>query len=138
VAVIAAGYTAEMQEFLDTNPGLASRFSKTIEFENYQIEELVVITTRIATKADYEFTPDAEPLIREHFATIPRDANFGNAREARRFFEAARKAQAGRLRALGRRPDIVTLRQLNAADLAAVMSTGQREDRKTHTVRDEN
>jgi SpoVK/Ycf46/Vps4 family AAA+-type ATPase len=121
VAVIAAGYTAEMDEFLGSNPGLASRFSRTIEFENYEVDELVLITTRIATKADYEFTLDAEPLIRTYFDVMPRTANFGNAREARRFFEAARKAQARRLRLLGTRPDISALRQLNAADLAAVV-----------------
>jgi hypothetical protein len=64
VAVIAAGYPAEMADFLDANPGLASRFSKTIEFENYEVEDLVVITKRFATKADYEFAATAEPLIR--------------------------------------------------------------------------
>lgn len=122
VAVIAAGYTAEMEEFLSSNPGLASRFSKTIEFENYEVDELVVITMRIAAKADYEFTPDAEPLIREYFDSIPRNANFGNAREARRFFEAARKAQARRLRTLGTRPDVGELRRLSADDLAAVIA----------------
>ncbi|MCM3922458.1 AAA family ATPase, partial [Frankia sp. AiPs1] len=123
VAVIAAGYTAEMGDFLATNPGLASRFSRTIEFENYGLDELTVITTRIAARADYEFTADAEPLIRRYFAEIPRDASFGNAREARRFFEAIRKAQARRLRLLGTRPTIDALRGLTADDLAT--ATGQ-------------
>ncbi|GAB3158636.1 hypothetical protein GCM10027290_62200 [Micromonospora sonneratiae] len=122
VAVIAAGYTDEMEDFLSTNPGLASRFSKTIEFENYQPDELVLIINRMARGADYEFSPDVEPLLREHFGRIQRDANFGNAREARRLFEAVRKAQAQRLRGLTQRPSIDDLRRLAAADLTLAIS----------------
>jgi replication-associated recombination protein RarA len=122
VAVIAAGYTDEMVEFLSTNPGLASRFSATIEFESYEPEELVLIAQRIAAASDYEFTDDASTLLYEHFARMHRDATFGNAREARKLFEAVRKAQAQRLLAGGQRPDIADLRRLAAQDVGTTLS----------------
>jgi AAA+ superfamily predicted ATPase len=121
VAVIAAGYTAEMLDFLAANPGLSSRFSKTIEFENYQPAELVLIACRIARASDYEFDPVAEAMLHRHFGQMQRDVTFGNAREARRLFEAVRKAQAQRLRAAGRRPELADLRWLTEADLSVAI-----------------
>ncbi|GLH99587.1 right-handed parallel beta-helix repeat-containing protein [Phytohabitans aurantiacus] len=121
VAVIAAGYTDEMVEFLSANPGLASRFSATIEFESYEPEELVLIAQRIAAASDYEFTDEASTLLYEHFARMRRDATFGNAREARKLFEAIRKAQAQRLLASGQRPDMTSLRRLAGEDVVATV-----------------
>ncbi|MFC4858815.1 right-handed parallel beta-helix repeat-containing protein [Actinophytocola glycyrrhizae] len=120
VAVIVAGYTAEMREFLDANPGLASRFSKTIEFENYSPEDLVQIVGRMVAAGDYRLDDAAAPVLREHFARIAADPNFGNARDARRLFEGVRKAQSQRLRLLGRRPETAELRALTARDVLAV------------------
>jgi hypothetical protein len=119
VAVIVAGYTNEMREFLDANPGLASRFSKTIEFENYSPDDLVQITGRMVTGGDYRLDEDATPVLRKYFARIADDANFGNARDARRLFEGVRKIQSQRLRLLGRMPDTAELRTLTAADVVA-------------------
>ncbi|GIF04492.1 right-handed parallel beta-helix repeat-containing protein [Actinoplanes siamensis] len=112
VAVIVAGYTREMLDFLDANSGLASRFAKTLEFENYGPDELVMIATRIAKNDDYAFAPGLAEALHEHFSQIERDRNFGNAREARKLLEGMRKAQSGRLRSLGRMPsrdDLTTL-----------------------------
>ncbi|RBM17253.1 ATPase [Prauserella sp. PE36] len=112
VAVIVAGYTGEMREFLDANPGLASRFAKNIEFENYSPEQLVRISARIAGGDDYRLTEDLDSALLEWFAHVERDDNFGNAREARKLLERMRKSQSTRLRALGRRPtrdDLLTL-----------------------------
>jgi parallel beta-helix repeat protein len=122
VAVIAAGYTDEMVEFLSANPGLASRFSATIVFESYEPEELVLIARRIAAASDYELTDEASALLYEHFGQMHRDASFGNAREARKLFEAIRKAQAQRLLAGGQRPEISELRRLAGRDVIAVLS----------------
>jgi hypothetical protein len=120
VAVIVAGYTAEMVEFLDANPGLASRFSKTIEFENYSADDLVQIIGRMMAAGDYEIDRDATPVLRDHFTRIAGDANFGNARDARRLFEGVRKVQSQRLRLLGRMPETAELRTLTADDVLAV------------------
>jgi len=117
IAVIVAGYTNEMAEFLDANAGLASRFAKTMKFANYSPSELVLIATRIATQDDYTFAPGLEDALLEWFGQLDRDQNFGNAREARRLLEGMRKVQSGRLRALGRMPDRDDLRTLVLDDL---------------------
>lgn len=123
VAVIAAGYTGEMRQFLDANPGLASRFAKTIEFGNYSPEQLVVIVERIAGGDEYLLADGASELIQAHFATIERDQNFGNAREARKLFERVRKAQAQRLRQSGQRPGLDELRTVTVADIRVAIDS---------------
>jgi hypothetical protein len=117
VAVIVAGYTREMVEFLDANSGLASRFAKTMQFANYSPSELVLIASRIAAHDDYLFGSGLEDALLEWFTQLDRDQNFGNAREARRLLEGMRKAQSGRLRAMGRMPDRDDLRTLVLDDL---------------------
>jgi parallel beta-helix repeat protein len=117
IAVIVAGYTTEMVDFLDANSGLASRFAKTMEFENYSPEQLVLIAHRIAENDDYQLGPGLSEGLLEWFRQIQRDQNFGNAREARRLLESMRKAQSGRLRRLGRMPDREDLRTLVLDDL---------------------
>ncbi|TCO43721.1 parallel beta helix pectate lyase-like protein [Kribbella antiqua] len=119
IAIIVAGYTAEMSDFLDANPGLASRFSKTIEFENYSAEELLLITDRMVAGGDYLLDPAAGPPLTSYFDRIAHGANFGNAREARRLVEGMRKAQSQRLRALGRMPTTEELRYLLPDDVLA-------------------
>jgi hypothetical protein len=120
IAVIAAGYTGEMLDFLDANPGLASRFSKTIEFQNYSPDELVVIVTRMAGGDDYQLGPGTDQALLHWFHNVERDENFGNAREARKLFEAMRKAQSQRLRGLGRMPNLDELRTLLVEDVQAL------------------
>jgi hypothetical protein len=119
VAVIVAGYTEEMDGFLAANQGLASRFVKTIEFENYDADELLLIIDRMASDGDYRLAPEAHPVLLEHFAKIRSEPSFGNAREARKLFEGMRKAQSRRLRALGRMPDTDELRELLTEDVLA-------------------
>lgn len=118
IAVIAAGYTKEMHYFLDANPGLASRFVKTIEFENYSPEQLTLIVTRMVDAGDYTLESGAAPLLTSYFAAVADDPNFGNARDARKLFESLRKIQSQRLRTLGRTPDLSELRALTIADAA--------------------
>jgi parallel beta-helix repeat protein len=119
VAVIVAGYTGDMVNFLDANAGLASRFAKTLEFENYSPDELVLIVQRIARNDDYLLAPGLDEALWEWFEQIERDQNFGNAREARKLLEGMRKAQSGRLRGLGRMPSRDDLRTLVLDDLLA-------------------
>ncbi len=107
-----------MREFLDANSGLASRFAKKLEFENYSPAELVLIVSRLARNDDYLIAPGLDDALLRWFTRAPRDRNsFGNGREARRLLEAMRKAQSGRLRALGRVPTREDLRVLVLEDL---------------------
>lgn len=97
--VIAAGYHDEMQEFLDANPGLRSRFSRTIEFPDYTAEELMEIIVNHAKKMDYEFTQEALEFVRKRFTDVlafPPD-NFGNARSVRNYLNNVINNQANRL-----------------------------------------
>ncbi len=97
VVVIVAGYTAEMRAFLTANPGLKSRFSRTIDFENYSPAELADIIEAHAERDGYRIAPETREAIVAHFTSVRRDADFGNGREARRMFEAAVERQAQRL-----------------------------------------
>lgn len=119
IAIIVAGYTTEMIQFLDANPGLASRFTKTIEFENYGPDDLLLITERMVAAGDYRIDASAGATLKRHFAQISGGPNFGNAREARRLFEAARKAQSQRLRSFDRMPTSDELRVLQATDFVS-------------------
>jgi parallel beta-helix repeat protein len=117
VAVIAAGYTADMNDFLSANAGLASRFARTIEFDSYSTEELGLIMRRIAGADSYVMSEPVMEVLLEHFRTMDRGPNFGNAREARTLFEGVRKAQAQRLRGLGRMPTLDDLRTIAVEDV---------------------
>ncbi|MBR8743366.1 right-handed parallel beta-helix repeat-containing protein [Nocardiopsis sp. MG754419] len=97
VVVIVAGYTHEMRRFLDSNPGLASRFNHQVEFPDYSDDELVTIIERMAAASDYTCGRETTEALREHFSGVPRDENFGNARYARQVLERMITRQAGRL-----------------------------------------
>lgn len=114
--VIVAGYPAPMARFIDSNPGLESRFHLTLTFGDYSDDELVEIFSRMATAAD--FTPMAEAVaqLRTLITTEPRDEGFGNARFVRNQFEAAVVRQAWRLRDTAD-PEVSQLRELTATDL---------------------
>lgn len=121
IAVIVAGYTREMAEFLAMNPGLASRFARTVEFASYTPAELVAISGWIAQDADYQLEPAVEAGLLRHYESVDRDGSFGNGRDARRLFDRMRQAQAGRLRRLGRKPTRTDLRTLTIEDLRAAV-----------------
>ncbi len=87
--VIAAGYTDEMQRFLDSNPGMRSRFTKVFEFEDYTPDELMKIFKLIISSKKLKLDEKAEKKLRKHFTEIyrNRDKNFGNARVVRNLAE---------------------------------------------------
>ncbi|WP_017587180.1 right-handed parallel beta-helix repeat-containing protein [Nocardiopsis ganjiahuensis] len=97
VAVIVAGYPAEMDRFMDSNPGLASRFNHRVEFPSYNDDELVTIVTRMAASSGYECGAETLRTLAAHFSTVERDGSFGNARYARQVLERMITRQAGRL-----------------------------------------
>jgi hypothetical protein len=99
LVVVAAGYPAEMSTFVDSNPGLRSRFPKTITFDDYSDAELVKIFEGLCSKNKYEPTPAALKAAHKFFASHERTKGFGNGRVARNLFEQSMAAQASRLMA---------------------------------------
>jgi Holliday junction resolvasome RuvABC ATP-dependent DNA helicase subunit len=97
VVVIAAGYSKEMAQFLAANPGMESRFSRTLEFANYSPEELVTIVRLQCRRHDYRLEEAAADRLLTYFDEIPKDGTFGNGRTARRVFERMADMQASRL-----------------------------------------
>ncbi|TCC10650.1 AAA family ATPase [Kribbella soli] len=116
LVVIVAGYPEPMEAFISANPGLASRFRTTIEFENYSDDELTDILTGLAEAADYELVPEAVDKFHEVLAGTARNSSFGNGRFARNVLEAAIGRHAWRLRDVPA-PTTTQLRQILAEDL---------------------
>ena len=97
VVLIVAGYPDEMAVFLDANPGLRSRFPKTIFFDDYSNLELLRIFDGMCKKASYKPTDGARDRVFALVAAQARDRGFGNARLVRNLFEAAVARQATRV-----------------------------------------
>jgi len=97
LVVIVAGYPTLMNELLDSNPGLRSRFSREITFPDYSNDELVEITEGFARQNEYRIDPAGAEELGRIFGRAERDEGFGNARFARTIFEQALNAQALRL-----------------------------------------
>ena len=96
---IVAGYTDQMHDFIDTNPGLKSRFTQTIHFDDYTPDELTEIFLHLAKGKNFTIDDDTRAAIHRQFEQLylRRDKNFGNAREARRIFNEAVERQSQRL-----------------------------------------
>ncbi|WP_455605111.1 AAA family ATPase [Cellulosimicrobium funkei] len=116
LVVIVAGYPGPMADFLATNPGLESRFSTTITFEDYADAELRDIFASMASRADFEPTPEALDVFARLAAAQPRTEGFGNARWARNVLDAAIARHAWRLKDVDA-PTIDELRLLLPVDL---------------------
>ncbi len=101
LVVIIAGYTDEIKTFVDSNPGLASRFNRYIDFPDYTPAELVEIFKHMVAKYDYTLSADAETALKQCIAQAvsKKDARFGNGRFVRNLFEKSIERQANRLAA---------------------------------------
>ncbi|MEU4213171.1 right-handed parallel beta-helix repeat-containing protein [Streptomyces sp. NPDC026206] len=97
VVVIVAGYTAEMERFLTVNPGVASRFSRTITFSDYAPDELLCIVRQQADEHEYRIGEGAAEALLRYFTAVPKGPAFGNGRTARQTFEAMVERHAGRV-----------------------------------------
>ncbi len=126
VIVIVAGYPAPMQKFLDSNPGLAGRFSKTIDFPNYSPSELTQILALMARVQGFALPEGYEDKVEAWVEAKSATKNWANAREVRNLIEKMREAQAVRL---AREPDSSSIDQLLMADLEAAIKAAEAQPR---------
>ncbi|MGW2677231.1 right-handed parallel beta-helix repeat-containing protein [Streptomyces sp. NPDC001436] len=119
VVVIVAGYTAEMERFLRVNPGVASRFSRTITFGDYGPQELLRIVEQQAEEHEYRLAEGTGEALLRYFTELPKGPAFGNGRTARQTFESMVERHASRVAQLAEAgTDELTL--LFPADLPAL------------------
>ena len=99
LVVILAGYSDEMKQFIDSNPGLQSRFNRYIHFPDYNADELFQIFETNCQKNDYVMSEEAKTALKSLLdkAVAEKDKNFGNARFVRNLFEKTLERQANRL-----------------------------------------
>ena len=102
LAVIIAGYTKPINSFIQSNPGLKSRFTRYIEFEDFSVDELTEIFEKIRQQQQINITNDAQVIIEEVIGIIyaRRDDSFGNAREIRTLFDKVYEALSLRVMSL--------------------------------------
>jgi stage V sporulation protein K len=123
LVVIVAGYPRPMTRFLESNPGLRSRFSREMVFPDYATPELVAITESFARDNGYVLEAETKAAVARILDTVKRGEGFGNARYARTLFEQALNAQG--LRLSGRLDEVgpAELMALVPSDFAAAART---------------
>lgn len=109
--LIVAGYPEEMNQFMNSNPGLQSRFDQKWYFRDYTNDELVTIVSRYALRNDYVMTPECKEKVFKVFASATRDKHFGNARVARELFHSMKRLHAVRVlrQGLVSKQDLMTI-----------------------------
>lgn len=126
LVVILAGYADEMEKFIESNPGLRSRFNRYIHFEDYTSSELMQIYKGMVEKYDFNLMPDAEHLVLKHLekCVAHKEKDFGNARYVRNLFERTIKAQAVRLAGIPN-TDKIDLARITADDFLSAITEGK-------------
>ena len=116
--VIVAGYTEPMKEFVQSNPGLSSRFSRYFYFNHFSTAELLEIFESFCSKSDFVLTSDAKEKLSDTFDLLveSKDESFGNARYVRNLFEKCVQNQANRVVSL-KRISKIKLKTLEQQDI---------------------
>lgn len=119
LVVIVAGYTNEMAHFIDTNPGLASRFKTIVDFPDYSAEELYRIIMMSFNKNEYVLSDAADKKLKSYLVKLTKNKpkNFGNARDMRNMFEKTLVNQQNRIYKLKSRT-VDDLKNILPEDLA--------------------
>lgn len=117
--VIVAGYTNLMEEFIESNPGLKSRFNKYLFFKDYTPEELYAIFEKMCKEYKFSVKDEAKEYVKDYFENryIHRNDNFANGRDVRNFFEKALIRQANRLSEKGTNLTNAELSELILSDV---------------------
>ncbi|MEO6337002.1 MAG: AAA family ATPase [Verrucomicrobiota bacterium] len=133
--VIVAGYPELMEKFINSNPGLHSRFTRFIPFPDYAPLELCQIFGSMCRKNGLSLVPPLKERLVHHFHFLhgERSENFGNARQVRNTFEAVITAQASRLAGL-QQIDAKSLATLESADLISPSDVVRNEYLKTERI----
>lgn len=120
--VIVAGYTNLMEGFLESNPGLKSRFNKYLFFKDYTPEELYSIFEKMCKGYKFNITDEAQEYVKDYFEKryIHRNENFANGRDVRNFFEKALIRQADRLSNKGNNLTDEELSELTLSDVEEI------------------
>ena len=116
LVVIVAGYTNEMKEFIDMNPGLRSRFNKYINFDNYAADEMLEIFKGQCEKAQFILDEGAQSKALAYFENHQGNEQFGNARGVRNYFDRVVTAQATRILTMSN-PSEIEFRTILAEDV---------------------
>ena len=124
--VILAGYPAEMAELVGANPGFSSRFPTTINFPDYDDDELVAILELLAGAAEYDLDDETRETARAWFSEQARGVGFGNGRLARNLFEQSVARHATRVTEIAD-PTDDDLRTLRPEDLPGDGTAGADE-----------
>ena len=120
LVVIVAGYTNLTRTFLSSNPGLESRFTTTIHFEDYKAFDMYRIFEAFCKKDGYTPSPGASTILKEYFQDLydARSDNFANAREVRNAYEKALKNQSNRHAKVSHSPSRRELLTLDEEDVS--------------------
>ncbi|MBK1989939.1 AAA family ATPase [Sphaerospermopsis aphanizomenoides BCCUSP55] len=119
LVVILAGYKTQMEHFFHSNPGMNSRIGLHIEFNDYSVENLMIIAQSIVKSQNYCFSPDAEKAFREYLIKRKTMPHFANARSVRNAIDRARLRQANRLLSSGKKLTKEDLITIEAVDILA-------------------
>ena len=127
LVVIVAGYASRMPRFIDSNPGLKSRFNKYLYFADYNGAQLYEIFAGRVQRSDYQLSTQAAERARAYLEELyqNRDDNFGNARDVRNLFEKIVARQADRVAKL-ESPSDAQILTIEAEDLDGVMGEGKK------------
>lgn len=117
--VILAGYSNDMDEFLNTNPGLKSRFANIIEFSDYSVEDLLTIADNLFRDKGYLLEDEARNIMSNIFEKACKSPDFGNGRYVRNLFEKAVRNQAVRLEKINdlTKDELITIKACDVSNV---------------------